>query len=80
MYEITVTKNPSLSLPALDFAGAPCGIDVRKVVDTGIRPVVTTGIAHRDAGVGQIGAGIVRVPMECYTQALTAVAAKFLKS
>jgi Protein of unknown function (DUF1116) len=78
MYEITVTKNPSLSLPALDFAGAPCGIDVRKVVDTGIRPVVTTGIAHRDAGVGQIGAGIVRVPMECYTQALTAIAERIL--
>jgi Protein of unknown function (DUF1116) len=79
MYEITVTKNPSLSLPALDFAGAPCGIDVRKVVDTGIRPVVTTGIAHRDAGVGQIGAGIVRVPMECYTQALMAIATQFLE-
>jgi hypothetical protein len=77
MYEITVTKNPALSLPALDFAGAPCGIDVRKVVDTGIRPVVTTGIAHREAGVGQIGAGIVRVPMEAYSKALTAIATKF---
>ncbi len=77
MYEITVTKNPALSLPALDFAGAPCGIDVRKVVDTGIRPVVTTGIAHKEAGVGQIGAGIVRVPMEAYSKALTAIATKF---
>ena len=80
MYEITVTRNPALSLPALDFAGAPCGIDVRKVVDTGIRPVVTTGIAHKEAGVGQIGAGIVRVPMECYVAALSAIAAKFLKA
>ena len=78
MYEITVTKNPALSLPALDFAGAPCGIDVRKVVDTGIRPVVTTGIAHKEAGIGQIGAGIVRVPMDCYVKALTAIADKFL--
>jgi hypothetical protein len=78
MYEITVTKNPALSLPALDFAGAPCGLDVRKVVDTGIRPVVTTGIAHKEAGIGQIGAGIVRVPMACYTQALQAAAATFL--
>ncbi len=74
MYEITVTKNPALSLPALDFAGAPCGIDVRKVIDTGIRPVVTTGIAHKDAGVGQIGAGVVRVPMEAYTKALSGIA------
>jgi len=77
MYEITVTKNPSLSLPALDFAGAPCGIDVRKVVDTGIRPVLTTGIAHREAGVGQIGAGIVRVPMQCYVKAFRAIAEQF---
>jgi hypothetical protein len=78
MYEITVTKNPALSLPALDFAGAPCGIDVRKVVDTGIRPVVTTGIAHKQAGVGQIGAGIVRVPMACYVAALEAMAQQYL--
>jgi Protein of unknown function (DUF1116) len=77
MYEITVTKNPALSLPALDFAGAPCGIDVRKVVDTGIRPVVTTGIAHKEAGVGQIGAGIVRVPMEAYSKALMGIAEKY---
>ena len=80
MYEITVTKNPALSLPALDFEGAPCGLDVRKVVDTGIRPVVTTGIAHKEAGVGQIGAGIVRVPMACYTQALRAAVNTFDKA
>ena len=78
MYEITVTKNPALSLPALDFAGAPCGIDVRKVVDTGIRPLVTTGIAHKEAGIGQIGAGVVRVPMDAYVKALSAIATKFL--
>jgi hypothetical protein len=80
MYEITVTKNPALSLPALDFAGAPCGIDVRKVVDTGIQPLVTTGIAHKEAGIGQIGAGIVRVPMACYVKALDAIAVNFLKA
>jgi uncharacterized protein DUF1116 len=75
MHDITVARNPGLSLPALDFAGAPCGIDIRKVVDSGIRPVITTGIAHRQAGIGQIGAGIVRAPMACFTQALTALAA-----
>ena len=75
MHDITVARNPGLSLPALDFAGAPCGIDIRKVVDSGIRPVITTGIAHRQAGVGQIGAGIVRAPMACFTQALSALAA-----
>lgn len=73
MQEVAVARNPGLSLPNLDFAGAPCGIDVRKVVDTGIRPVLTTGIAHREPGVGQIGAGIVRTPMACYTEALRAL-------
>ena len=77
MYHITTTRNPALSLPNLEFDGAPTGIDVRKVVDTGIRPVVTTGIAHKEAGVGQIGAGIVRVPMGCYVEALEALAAKY---
>ncbi len=80
MLEITVTRNPALSLPALDFAGAPCGFDVLKVVDTGIRPLVTTGIAHKEAGIGQIGAGIVRVPMGCFTSALSAMADQFLKA
>jgi hypothetical protein len=74
MHEVTVARNPALTLPNLDFAGAPCGIDIRKVVDTGIRPVLTTGIAHKDAGVGQIGAGIVRTPMACYSQALATLA------
>jgi uncharacterized protein DUF1116 len=76
MYDVTVARNPGMSLPALDFAGAPCGIDVRKVVDNGIRPVITTGIAHKEAGVGQIGAGIVRAPMACFSQAVLALAEK----
>jgi len=74
MGHVTWTRNPTMSLPNLDFAGAPTGIDIRKVVDTGIRPVLTTGIAHKKAGLGQIGAGIVRAPMACFTQAVTALA------
>jgi len=74
MHDVTVARNPALSLPALDFTGAPCGIDILKVVDNGIRPVLTTGIAHREAGVGQIGAGIVRTPMACYAKAVRALA------
>ncbi|MDH5579512.1 MAG: DUF1116 domain-containing protein, partial [Betaproteobacteria bacterium] len=72
MHDIAWARNPDMALPYLDFAGAPAGIDVRKVVDNGIRPVLTTGIAHRQAGIGQIGAGMVRVPMACFTQALRA--------
>jgi hypothetical protein len=75
MENITVGRNPGMSLPNLEFAGAPVGIDIRKVVDTGIRPVITTGIAHKEAGIGQIGAGIVRAPMACFTKALAAFAA-----
>jgi hypothetical protein len=75
MHHIAWARNPDMVLPNLDFAGAQAGIDVRKVVDTGIRPVLTTGIAHRHAGVGQIGAGMVRVPMACFTQALMALGA-----
>jgi hypothetical protein len=74
MYHVTWARNPVMSLPNLEFAGAPAGIDVRKVVDTGIRPVLTTGIAHQQAGIGQIGAGIVRAPMACFTPALAALA------
>jgi hypothetical protein len=74
MLNITIGRNSAFTLPTLNFAGTPAGIDVRKVVDTGIRPVINTGIAHRDAGVGQIGAGITHAPMPCFTQALAALA------
>ena len=76
MSEITLGRNPYFSLPTLDFQGTPTGIDVRKVVETGIAPVINTGIAHKEPGVGQVGAGIVRAPIECFTQALEALAAE----
>ena len=74
MRHITLGRNNAFTIPMLDFAGTPAGIDVRKVVDTGILPIINTGMAHREAGVGQVGAGIVRPPMECFTQALAALA------
>ena len=76
MYEITVAQNPKWTIPALDFAGVPTGIDIRKVVATNIAPTINTGIAHRKPGVGQVGAGIVRAPMACFEQALEALAAR----
>ncbi len=75
MYEITVTENPAFGIPQLDFRGTPTGIDIRKVVKTGITPRVNTGIAHRKPGIGQVGAGLVRPPMACFEQALEAFAA-----
>ncbi len=74
MTHITVSRNNAFTLPALNFAGSPAGIDIRKVVDTGIQPIINTGIAHREAGIGQIGAGITRAPLDCFTQAVSALA------
>lgn len=70
MYHITLGVNGGFTLPPLNFDSAPAGIDARKVVDTGIAPVINTGIAHKDAGVGQVGAGITRAPLECFDQAI----------
>jgi hypothetical protein len=74
MAHITLGRNGAFTLPQIDFAGTPAGIDARKAVDTGIAPVINTGIAHRDAGVGQVGAGITRAPLACFAQAVAALA------
>src|SRR5260221_3608419 len=76
MYDITVARSPDWTMPALDFAGVPVGIDIRKVVETGIRPTINTGIAHRLPGVGQVGAGIVNPPFSIFEKALLALAAR----
>ena len=77
MYEICFTEHKYFTIPPLDFRGTPTGIDIRKVVETGITPRVNTGIAHREAGVGQVGAGLVRPPMAMFEQALLAYAEKY---
>jgi Protein of unknown function (DUF1116) len=74
MYEITLAEHPVFLIPQLDFRGTPTGIDIRKVVRTGVLPRINTGIAHRTAGVGQIGAGLVRPPRACFDQAVQAMA------
>lgn len=74
MLHITLGQNSAFTLPALNFTGSPAGIDVRLVVDTGILPIINTGIAHKDAGVGQVGAGITFAPLHCFTQALQTLA------
>jgi hypothetical protein len=75
MYEITVGESEAYTLPILNFRGTPTGVDVRMVVQTGILPQINTGIASRRAGIGQIGAGLVNPPMECFSSALRALAA-----
>jgi hypothetical protein len=77
MAHITIGRNDAFTLPQLDFGATPAGIDIRKVIDTGIEPVINTGIAHREAGIGQIGAGITHAPMACFSQAILALAETF---
>ncbi|HEY1351481.1 MAG TPA: DUF1116 domain-containing protein [Ktedonobacteraceae bacterium] len=74
MCALTITRNPRWSLPALDFQGVPTGIDIRQVCRLHLLPVINTGIAHRQQGIGQVGAGIVHPPMECFVLALEALA------
>jgi hypothetical protein len=73
MYEITMVESESYRVPALDFRGTPTGIDVRLVAQTGILPQINTGIAHRQPGIGQIGAGLVKPPRACFDAALAAL-------
>ena len=75
MGEITLGEHPHFRIPTLDDRGTPVGIDIRKVVETGITPLINTGIAGRAPGTGQIGAGVVRAPLACFEQALEAMAA-----
>lgn len=77
MYEITVGENSNYSIPTLNFRGSACGIDTRKVIDTNILPVINSGIAHKVAGIGQIGAGIVHPPKACFEKALLAFSNKY---
>jgi hypothetical protein len=76
MYQITLSEHPMWTLPALDFRGVPFGIDVLRVVRTGVVPIINTGMAGRVAGTGQVGAGLVRPPLDCFTAALDALAAR----
>ncbi len=78
MYEISAAEHSAFTIPALGFRGTPVGIDIRRVVELGIPPRVNTGIAHREAGVGQVGAGRVRPPMSIFEEALIAFAEAYL--
>ena len=76
MMEIVIDRNPNFTVPTWNFQGICLGIDARKVVEKGITPVINTGIAHKIAGYGQIGAGTVHPPIECFEKAIEAYAKK----
>ncbi len=77
MYEITVAEHSAFTIPVLGFRGTPVGVDIRKVVELGIRPQINTGIAHKDPGVGQVGAGLVLPPVNVFEDALVAFAEEY---
>jgi len=77
MYEITYAKHKYFQIPYLNFQGTPTGIDIRKILKTGITPTINTGVAHKEAGIGQIGAGIVSFPIEMFKDAFKAYAEKY---
>ena len=79
MYEITVAEHSAFTIPPLGFRGTPTGVDIRRVVELGITPRINTGIAHREAGVGQVGAGLVRPPLSVFEDALLAFADRYLE-
>jgi hypothetical protein len=74
MYEICFAEHEHFTIPPLDFRGTPTGIDLRRVVELATTPRINTGIAHREAGIGQVGAGLVRLPMQIFEEALVAFA------
>jgi hypothetical protein len=73
MYEIAFDEHESFTIPALNFRGTPLGIDVRKVMETGILPQINTGIAHKNPGIGMVGAGVLRAPEQCFKDAFEAM-------
>lgn len=79
MREITLGENPNVTIPILGFMGIPTAIDITKVASSGILPVINTAIAHKDAGIGMIGAGIVNPPFDCFEKALLAYCQHYCK-
>lgn len=77
MGDITLTQSTHFTIPSLNSQGAPTGIDIRRVVQLEVTPVINTGIAHRQAGVGQIGAGVARAPLSVFQDALTEFATRY---
>ena len=74
MYEITMAEHPAYQIPMLEFRGTPVGIDAARVVRTGVRPQINTGVAGKVPGTGMVGAGLVEAPLECFVDGMNALA------
>ena len=79
MYEITAAENNVFQIPSLNIRGTPTGIDVRKVIEKNILPFIDTGVAHKEPGIGQIGAGVLNAPMKPFKEAFEGFAKTFTR-
>lgn len=79
MYEITIGENNIYTIPSFNFRGTPTGIDILKIAETSTTPILDTGAASKKAGIGQVGAGIVRMPLEAFTKAAEAFVEKYFE-
>lgn len=70
---VCVGRSSRITLPTMGNLGTPLGLDVRKVVERGVTPQVTTGILHVSDGSGQIGAGVATAPVACFRDAMLAL-------
>ncbi len=77
--ELAVSSSTRYAIPILDFEGSPLGIDIRKVVHTGVLPIIDTGIAHKEAGYSIVGSGLANPPMECFKGAVDAFTQRYIK-
>jgi hypothetical protein len=80
MYEITAAENNTYQIPYLNFRGTPTGIDAIKVIEKNIMPFIDTGVAHKQAGIGQVGAGVLKAPVEPFKKAFEGFAKKLKHS
>jgi Protein of unknown function (DUF1116) len=78
MKRVSLAEDPFFRIPYMEFSGVPVGIDIRKVVDTGVVPRIDTGVAHKDGGFGIIGTGIADAPMEAFRKGLEAFGKEYL--
>lgn len=77
MRKITMAKHKHYTIPYMNFEGTPVGIDILKVIELNIQPIINTGIAHKKPGIGQIGAGLVRAPREAFEKAFIEFTEKY---
>ena len=79
MYSITTGESRFFQIPSLNFRGTPMGIDIRKVIERNITPFIDTGVAHKNPGIGQVGAGVLSAPMEPFKKAFEGLADEIRK-